>query len=67
VIQVLDPAAVPERKAKPHRAMVVIVAAVLALFVALFWALAMEVRQRLLRAPKSAAQLAELKTYLKFR
>ena len=67
VIQVLDPAEVPERKIKPNRTILVIVATTFALFVAILWTLFAEIKQRALRAPRTAAQLAELKAYLKFR
>jgi uncharacterized protein involved in exopolysaccharide biosynthesis len=67
IIQVLDSAIMPERKSKPNRAILVIVSTTLALFAAILWALFSEVKRRALRAPRTAAQIAELKTHLKFR
>lgn len=67
IIQVLDSALVPERKSKPNRTILVLVSTIMALFAAIFCALAAEVKNRLLHTPKIAAQIAELKACLKFR
>jgi tyrosine-protein kinase Etk/Wzc len=66
MIQVLDVALEPERKFKPQRALITILAAFLGLFIALIYAFMAES----MRAPKSAEQeqkWAQLRAYLKFR
>jgi tyrosine-protein kinase Etk/Wzc len=65
VIQVLDPAVEPERKFKPHRSMFVLVSVFLATLAAIFLALVSELKRRVMRVPKVAARMAELKASLK--
>ena len=67
VIQVLDRAIEPERKAKPARAVIVITATMLALFAAIAWAFMAEARERASRDPARAAQMKALKANLRFR
>lgn len=64
VIQVLDPAIEPEQKFKPHRTLIVAIFAMLSLFVACCWALAVEAHRKLLRTPTGASQWHELKSQL---
>lgn len=65
VIQVLDPAVEPERKAKPRRALIVILSTTLALLAAIGWAFMVESRRKAMQTPEGAAQWAELKSYLR--
>jgi tyrosine-protein kinase Etk/Wzc len=67
IIQVLDPAVTPERKFKPNRTVFVLIATLLGFVLALLCALIAEFRQRASRNSKFAAQIAELKTNLRFR
>jgi uncharacterized protein involved in exopolysaccharide biosynthesis len=67
MIQVLDPAVEPERKAKPRRAMIVALSTALALFAAICWAILIEWRRKVALTPEGAAQLAELKSHLAMR
>lgn len=60
MIQVLDKAIEPERKFKPKRAVLAIIAAVLALFAALAWIFVSEARKKSLENPLVAAQWAQL-------
>lgn len=65
VIQVLDPAVEPERKAKPRRALIVILTTTLALLGATAWAFMAESRRRAMMTPEGAAQWMELKEHLR--
>jgi uncharacterized protein involved in exopolysaccharide biosynthesis len=67
MIQVLDPAVEPERKAKPRRAMIVGLSTALALLAAVCWAIVAEWRRKVALTPEGAAQLAELKSHLAVR
>lgn len=67
VIQVLDPAIMPERKFKPNRTFIVLASFIVALLAAIAWAAAAVIGRRAVRAPRVAAQLMELKANLKFR
>jgi len=67
MIQVLDPAVEPERKAKPQRAMIVVLSTALALLAAICWAIVTEWRRKVALTPEGAAQLAELKSHLAMR
>jgi len=65
IIQVLDPAVTPERKYKPTRSLIVVLAAFLALILAVIWTILMEAKREALRnSPESAARWAELKSHL---
>jgi uncharacterized protein involved in exopolysaccharide biosynthesis len=65
IIQVLDPAVPAERKFKPKRLLLGILASSIALFVAIFFAFTREAKHRMLQSSKGAAQWAVFKTYLK--
>ena len=67
LIQVVDRAVEPDRKSKPKRALITIVASIAALFLAILWAFVREARERAQRDPAQAAQLAELRRYASFR
>jgi uncharacterized protein involved in exopolysaccharide biosynthesis len=66
VIQVLDPAVEPERKAKPSRSFIVVVAALVGLFLALIAAFGREAGQHALRKPQFSAKWSELRSYMRF-
>ena len=67
LIQVLDPAMEPERKSKPKRALIVLLATAIAAVGAITWAFLTEARRNALSSQQGAAQWAELKTHLRFR
>lgn len=67
VIQVLDSAVEPERKAKPARAVIVLIAAGLSFFIACAIALFSELKTKMLRVPEQAAQWSRLKANLRMR
>lgn len=67
LIQVLDPALVPEFKSRPKRAMMVLGSTFLALLAAIAWILFSTVRQRALAVPSEAARWHELESSFKFR
>jgi uncharacterized protein involved in exopolysaccharide biosynthesis len=64
MIQVLDRAIEPERKFKPKPVLLAIIAAVLALFAAITWAMLVEARKKTLQDPANSAKWAQLKTLL---
>lgn len=67
LIQVLDPAIDPERKARPKRIMIVLASAILAAFAAIGWVLFSTAKQRMLSVPADAIRWSELKSYLGFK
>jgi tyrosine-protein kinase Etk/Wzc len=64
IIQVLDPAVIPERKFAPKRAVITVLTGLFALIVSIFWAFISEARERLMHSPNSSARLDELKANL---
>ncbi|MES1982927.1 MAG: Wzz/FepE/Etk N-terminal domain-containing protein [Pseudomonadota bacterium] len=66
LIQVLDKALPPERKSKPKRALIVMLAALVALFIGVIWALFKESMERAKQKPEQAERLRALKQVLKF-
>ncbi len=66
VVQVLDQAVEPERRARPKRTMIVVLATAIAAFLAIISAFLTEARERTLASPQGAAQWAVLKKYLRF-
>jgi uncharacterized protein involved in exopolysaccharide biosynthesis len=64
IIQVLDRATPPELKSKPKRSLIVLVAAVLAAFLAILLAFSLEIGRRLVADPENAARIQILKSYL---
>ncbi len=67
VVQVLDQAVEPERKSKPKRAVIVLLASTIAGIGAIAWAFFIEARRKALTSPQSSAQWAELQSHLRFR
>jgi tyrosine-protein kinase Etk/Wzc len=65
VVQVLDPAIEPERKASPRRVLIAIVSAIGGLFLTLLWVFLVEAKHSLIRLPGGAAKWDELKNLLK--
>lgn len=64
IIQTLDPAIEPERKDKPHRAIIIIISAVLTLFIGIGVALLSEAKRYALLNPACAGQWDKLKANL---
>ena len=67
LIQVVDPAIVPDKKSSPKRALIVIVATFLGLFVGIFCALWQAGVERMKRDPEIASQISMLRTALSLR
>jgi uncharacterized protein involved in exopolysaccharide biosynthesis len=67
IVQVLDRAAEPERRAKPKRTVIVLLSTVMALFVAIVLAVLAETRSRILSEPESAGKWTRLRSYLRLR
>lgn len=67
IIQVLDAAMEPEQKFKPKRAIIVLLSAVIALFVAIVAAFIIESRKRALQLPGGADQWNEFRALLRFK
>jgi uncharacterized protein involved in exopolysaccharide biosynthesis len=64
IIQVLDPASIPERKSWPHRAIIVLLATLLFFQLSLVWAYVAESWQHAKDDPQHFARLQILKMYL---
>jgi len=67
IIQVLDKAIEPDRKSKPKRSRIVLLAALVALFAGILWAFACEAMARARRDPQHAERLHAVKRYLMWR
>jgi tyrosine-protein kinase Etk/Wzc len=67
VIQVLDPADIPDRKSKPWRALIVVVTAVVTGFLAVLWAFFREATERAKNDPEQALRLESLRRHLRLR
>ncbi len=67
VIQVVDEAIVPDRRVKPKRTLIVVLATVLGGFVSLFGAFVLEFVRSAKADPEGAAKIAALKEALSFR
>ncbi len=67
VVQVLDRAVEPDRKSRPKRAQLVVFLALVALFVAILWAFAVESLSKSLRDPQQARRVAEIRDRLSWR
>lgn len=65
LIQVLDKALPPDRKSKPKRALIVLLATVLAGVLSMFWVFMREARARAESQPEQAARLQQLRNHLK--
>jgi tyrosine-protein kinase Etk/Wzc len=64
IIQVLDPAVEPERKFKPKRAIIILVATFASFALALIIAFLRESKERMLQKPLEAKKWAQFKSYL---
>lgn len=67
IIQVLDSAVEPERKFKPKRVLIVVLAALAAFCATIAWAIFDEARQSAQRTQKGRRKWAELSSHIKFR
>ena len=67
LIQVLDVAQQPERKAKPARALIALMAAIFGFLAAVAWAFFRDSKRRTLSTAHGAEQYARLRTSFKFR
>ncbi len=67
MIQVLDKAIPPERKSKPKRNQIVILATLVAFFLAVIWAFVREATQRAKEQPEQAARWTELRSAFRIR
>ncbi len=67
VVQVVDPALVPERHSKPKRALIVIIGGMLGFFLCVVWAFVAESLQRAGDDPETAEKLQMIRLYLRGR
>jgi len=67
VIQVMDKAIEPDRKSRPQRALIVILTALAAGFLAVIWAFIKEAGERARQNPEQASRLEALRGYLRWR
>ncbi len=65
VVQVVDPALVPERHSKPKRALIVIVGGMLGMFLCVVWAFVAESLQRAGDDPETAEKMRQIRVYLR--
>ena len=64
IIQVVDRAAPPDRKSKPKRALITLLAAIAAAFLAVLWAFAWEARDRARNDPEQSRRLTQFRAYM---
>jgi len=57
----------PERKARPHRATIVVLSTLGAFFFAIMWAFIAEARSKVLASEQGALKWQELKSHLRFK
>jgi uncharacterized protein involved in exopolysaccharide biosynthesis len=67
VVQVMDRAIEPDRKSKPRRAIIVVVSALVALFVAILWTFLQEATARAKADREQAFRLERLRGYLRWK
>jgi uncharacterized protein involved in exopolysaccharide biosynthesis len=67
VIQVMDKAIEPDRKSKPKRAFIVILATLVVGFLAVIWAFIKEAGERTRKNPEQASRLEALRGYMRWR
>ncbi len=67
IIQVIDKAVPPEKKVKPKRAMMVLLAGIVGFFLSVFGAFIMEYRERANANPEDRERFDTLKKYLTFK
>jgi uncharacterized protein involved in exopolysaccharide biosynthesis len=66
VTQVMDKAIEPDRKSKPRRALIVLLATLVALFVSVLWALVRETQSRARANPELTSRIESLRSYLRW-
>ena len=67
LVQVLDKAVVPEKKSKPKRSLIVILAVLVAFFLAVIWAFISEAMQRAKEQPEQAVRILALRAAFKMK
>ncbi|TAJ76980.1 MAG: lipopolysaccharide biosynthesis protein [Gallionellaceae bacterium] len=67
LIQVLDKATPPEKKSKPKRSLIVLLATLVAFFLAVIWAFIREAMLRAQEQPEQAVRWAELRNAFRFK
>lgn len=67
LIQVLDKAVPPEKKSKPKRGLIVIMATLVAFFIAVIWAFVRDVLTRSAKDPEQAERMEELRRGFRWR
>lgn len=67
IIQVIEKAIPPEKRAKPKRKQMVMIATVVAFFLSIFIAFFMEYKERVANAPDNRERLETIKKYFNFR
>ncbi|MGA7750991.1 MAG: GNVR domain-containing protein, partial [Gallionella sp.] len=67
LIQILDVASTPEKKSKPMRSLIIILATLVAFFFAMFLAFFREAMQRAKGQPGQAERLAQLHNAFRFK
>jgi len=67
LVQVLDKAIPPEKKSKPKRSLIVILAVLVAFFLAVIWAFISEAMQRAKEQPEQAERMQALRAAFKLR
>ena len=67
ILQVLDRAVVPDRKSKPKRSLIVVLATLAAGFVGILWAFVGEAMEKARQNPESAERLAAFRNYLRLK
>jgi uncharacterized protein involved in exopolysaccharide biosynthesis len=65
LVQVVDPAIIPDKKASPHRTIIVLCTAILALFVAVFYIIARQGLGRTFSLPENRERLDAMRAYWK--
>lgn len=66
MLQILDTAISPEKKSKPKRSLIVLLATLVAFFLAVIWAFVKEAGQRAKEQPEQASRLLELRNAFRF-
>jgi uncharacterized protein involved in exopolysaccharide biosynthesis len=67
IVQVMDKAIEPDRKSKPHRALIVILTALAVGFLVVIWVFLKETGQRAWKDPEQASRLETLRGYMRWR
>ena len=65
IVQVVDPAVVPDQKSSPHRTLIVIGVAILSFFAAAFWVILRQGLNRRFEIPENRRKLDEIKAHWK--